>query len=75
MNSRYAGAVHREAVTKPRSEALFAAGVYRDDDDDEPNGAAKGEIAQLRAELRGEAAHEGPRRAPRRARDAPRRGE
>ncbi|OJY30209.1 MAG: hypothetical protein BGO98_26070 [Myxococcales bacterium 68-20] len=55
MNSRYAGAVHREAVTKPRSEALFAAGVYRDDDDDEPNGAAKGEIAQLRAELRGEA--------------------
>ncbi|MBX3200894.1 MAG: hypothetical protein KF894_22335 [Labilithrix sp.] len=53
MNPRY---VSRENVSKPKSEALFAAGVYRDEDEQpEPRDATSDEIAQLRTELRGEA--------------------
>ncbi|MBX3206265.1 MAG: AAA family ATPase [Labilithrix sp.] len=52
MNPRY---VSRESVTKPKPEALFAAEVYRDEDEPETRDAASDEIAQLRTELRGEA--------------------
>ncbi|MCW5835024.1 MAG: hypothetical protein KIS78_21670, partial [Labilithrix sp.] len=52
MNPRY---VSRESVSKPKPEALFAAEVYRDEEEPEPRDAASEEIARLRTELRGEA--------------------
>jgi flagellar biosynthesis protein FlhF len=56
MNSRYVGTAIKDSVSKPRQEALFAAEVYRDEDEAPPSkDGTSEELAQLRTELRGEA--------------------